>query len=56
MVNLLPKRAADSILALKHRHTWRTDQRSHLAYHEEYATRGELVEELQRWTGATAFA
>jgi SAM-dependent methyltransferase len=53
MINLLPKRSADAILALKHRHTWRTDQRSHLTYHEEYATRGELVNELQRWAPAS---
>ena len=49
VIQLLPKGAADSLLALRHRHTWRHDGHSHVAYHRDYATRGALIDELQRW-------
>ena len=47
----LPQGAADWLWAVKHRRTWRGDGESHLEYHAQYATRGVLIDELQRWLG-----
>jgi SAM-dependent methyltransferase len=50
----LPEGAADWLWAFKHRRTWRGDGDSHLEYHAQYATRGVLIDELQRWIGRGA--
>jgi SAM-dependent methyltransferase len=50
LVRWLPE-AANSVLALKHRRSWRHDDDSHLQYHAQYATRSVLIEELRRWVG-----
>jgi hypothetical protein len=49
LLRLLPRHTSETLLGLKHRHTWRRDRRSHVAYHHEYETRGALIDEVQRW-------
>lgn len=51
LVRWLPAAVANSVLALKHRRSWRSDGDRHLEYHAQYATRGVLIDELKRWLG-----